>query len=752
MDRAGLGTFLMNHRASLVGSLTLAGVAAALASGVGNAQVPRPDSSRTVIIDSVQKTYGVGTLAPRQALAADLARTVDAEVRVAMFEMASGDELPALSRLERVAAIAARDSSGSAAPERAALHFLLAQSYYRMGMLAPFRQEAEAALSTGATRYATVLRPQLVVEAYRSGDYARATTLARDLPAGELSAIGTLAAGLAAYQSGDLPAARAAFQRAASAQGQLAAYAKYMDAVAQLRADTTQAAGVVTTLESIAASTSGTPFGEQVRLTAAQVAYEGGRHADAVRIASTVSESSPLAAPALLTRAWALYKLDRVDEAERAFTDFVTRYPNRPERREAQLMTAQAQLELGRSADAERVFQSVADSAAAEARTFQAQTNAAIATLARALVTERAGELLGLADPVGAKALILRDSAGAADALALVAGTPNAAPSLTASSAVDAASASQRLDSIGARTSPSVTRVLFAPASATTRPRELAERSQSLVGADAAVLVARYRLTEQLEAQEREMALLARLGTMLAADSAVITNLAAAHQSIADSLARVDQLMAGAAARIRQTIGVEVQATRALATENARTADSLRTALAPIADADGRAAIDAEIATAAAYSRIAEMLAGGLDAAITRHPAFVLRDSVRAHDARTRAILADLQGSYSRSRADIAGALTALRGGDAPATRAARQALSDAEARRTTIEGEVIAAVTAELTARANEMVASLQRNTEAAQFGTASAAFFRAIDSTRAVGGTGAGGAARNAVPERRR
>jgi len=739
------------HRASLVGSLTLAGIAAALASRVGNAQVPRPDSSRTVIIDSVQKTYGVDAATPRKTIAPDLARTVDAEVRVAMFEMTLGDELPALSRLERVAAIVGRDSSGSAAPQRAALHFLLAQSYYRLGMLAAFRREAEASLSTGATRYATVLRPQLVVEAYRSGDYARATTLARDLPAGEMSAVGTLVAGLAAYQSGNLPAARAAFQRMASGQGQFAAYARYMDAVTQLRADTTQAAGVATTLESIAASTS-TPFGDQVRLTAAQVAYEGGRHADAVRIASTLPENSPLAAPALLTRAWALYKLDRVDEAERAFTDFVARYPNRPERHEAQLMMAQAQLELGRSADAERIFRSVADSAAVEARAFQAQTNAAIATLARALVTERAGELLGLADPVGAKALILRDSSGAADALALVAGTANAAPSLTASSAVDAASASQRLDSIGARTSPSVTRVLFAPASSTTRPRELAERSQSLVGADAGVLVARYRLTEQLEAQEREMALLARLGTMLAADSAVITNLAAAHQSIADSLARVDQLMAGAAARLRQMIGLEVEATRALATENARTADSLRTALAPIADADGRAAIDAEIATAAAYSRIAEMLAGGLDAAIARHPAFALRDSVRAHDARTRAVTADLQGSYSRSRADIAGALTALRGGDAPATRAARQALTDAEARRTTIEGEVIAAVTAELTARANEMVASLQRNTEAAQFGTASAAFFRAVDSKRAVGGTGTAGAARNVAPERRR
>ena len=742
----------MSRRPSLVRLLTLAAIAAALASSVGNAQVRRADSSRTVIIDSVQKTYGVDGAARPRALAMDLARTVDAEVRVAMFELAAGEELPALSRLERIAAIVARDSSGSAAPERAALHFLLAQSYYRMGMLAPFRREAEASLSAGATRYATVLRPQLVVEAYRSGDYTRATTLARDLPAGEMGTVGTLVAGLAAYQSGDLPAARAAFQRASSGQGQLAAYAKYMDAVAQLRADTTQAARVVPTLEAIATSTTGTPFGDQVRLTAAQVAFEGGRHEDAIRIASTVADGSPLAAPALLTRGWALYKLDRVDEAERAFTDFVTRYPRRPERDEAQLMVAQTQLELGRSADAERIFQSVADSTAVEVRAFQAQTNAAISDLARALVGDRAAELLGLADPLGAKALILRDSSGAADVLALVAGTASATPSLTTSFAVDAASAGQRLDSIAARTSPSVTRVLFAPASSTTRPRELAERSQSLVGADAAVAVARYRLAEQLEAQERELALLARLGTMLAADSSVITGLAASHQILADSLARLDQLMAGAEARLRQMLGQEIEATRSLAAQNARIADSLRTALTPLADADGRAAIDAEVATAASYARIAELLAGGLDKAIARHPAFVLRDSVRAHDARARAMLVGLQGSYSRSRGDIDAALGGLRGGDAPATRAARQALSDAEARRTTLEGEVIAAVTAELTARATEMIASLQRSTEAARFGTASAAFFRAIDGARALGGTGTAGAARNAAPERRR
>ena len=114
-------------------------------------------------------------------VSADLARTVDAEVRVAMFELASGEELrgaepPRAPLHARRAGLVERRG-----PERAALHFLLAQSYYRLGMLAPFRREAEAALAAGQSRYASVLRPQLLVEAYRTGDYARAATLARDI-------------------------------------------------------------------------------------------------------------------------------------------------------------------------------------------------------------------------------------------------------------------------------------------------------------------------------------------------------------------------------------------------------------------------------------------------------------------------------------------------------------------------------------------------------------------------------------------
>jgi len=74
-------------------------------------------------------------------------------------------------------------------------------------MLSAFRREAEASLAAGQSRYASVLRPQLVVEAYRSGDYQRSATLARDLPPTDATGLAPLVAGLAAYQSGDMPAA-----------------------------------------------------------------------------------------------------------------------------------------------------------------------------------------------------------------------------------------------------------------------------------------------------------------------------------------------------------------------------------------------------------------------------------------------------------------------------------------------------------------------------------------------------------------
>ena len=678
----------------------------------------------------------------------ELTRTVDAEVRVAMFELAMDRPYPALSRLERVSSIVRQDSTGLGEPERAALHFLLSQTYYRLGMMSAFRREADG-LAGASTRYASVLRPQLLVEAYRSGDYARVATLSRTQSSNDATGLSPLVAGLAAYRSGDLAGARTAFARASASNGSFAPYAKYMEVLTQIRSDTAHSANAIASLEGVATGLTGA-FADQVHLTAAQVAYEGRRYEDAVRIAGTIGDSSQLAAPALLTRAWALYKLERVDQAAQAFNDFATRYPNRFESDEARLMAAQAQLELGRSVDAERVFQRVADSSSAGIALLQAQTNAAIAELSRALVTSRSVETLVLGDP-NAKVLALRDSSTAGDLLAVGATSPTTLPGggpIVVLAAPDAA----RIDSIAARAPTTVRRVLFTPASATKQLGDVAVRSQNLIAADAAVGVARYRLSQQLDAQQREIALLSQLGGSLAADSGQIGTMAVNYQTLADSIARLDQLLSTAETRVREMLGREIEGTRSLAAENAKTADSLRTALASRGSAEDRAALDDEVATAAAYAKVAEIAAQGLDSAIAHHPVFVARNALRTRDVNTRAVLAAMQSSYAGSRRDVDAALGTLHSGDTPEVQRARQSLADAESRRSAAEGDAVAAVNAELSARAGRLIADLQRNTEAAQFGVASATFFRAIDEPRAAGGAGSAGSSRNRNPERRR
>jgi len=737
---------------TIIPPLAVAALVAGSVPREATAQSTKRDTSRTIIIDSVSKT---GSLPPsaasqtRSLAAGELTRTVDAEVRVAMFELAMDRPYPALSRLERISAIARQDSIGIGEPERAALHFLLSQTYYRLGMLSSFRREAEG-LASASTRYASVLRPQLLVEAYRSGDYARVATLSRAQSSNDATGLSPLVTGLAAYRSGDLASARSAFARASASNGSLAPYAKYMEALTQIRSDTAHAANAVASLEAVATGTTGT-FADQVHLTAAQVAYEGRRYDDAVRIAGTIGDSSQLAAPALLTRAWALYKLERIDQSAQAFSDFATRYPNRSESDEARLMAAQAQLELGRSVDAERVFQRVADSSTAGIALLQSQTNAAIADLSRALVTSRSAEMLVLGDP-NAKAVVLRDSSTAGDLLASLSG-----PSSTTSvggglAAVLVLPDATRLDSIAVRAPTMVKRVLFTPGSATKQLGDVAARSQNLIAADAAVSVARYRLSEQLDGQQREIALMAQLGGSLAADSGQIGAMAVNTQMLADSIARLDQLMSTAEARLRDMLGREIEGTRTLAAENAKTADSLRSALASRGSAEDRAALDEEVATAATYAKIAELAATGLDSAIAHHPAFVARNALHTRDMNARAVLAAMQSSYAGSRRDVDAALGTLHSGDTPEVRHARQALADAESRRNSAEGDAVAAVNAELSARAGRLIADLQRNTEAAQFGVASAAFFRAIDETRAVGGAGSAGSSRSREPERRR
>ena len=293
--------------------------AAPLAAQVSPAPV-RPDSTSPAMAPSATP----GSLAtPDSARArrdsivvplADQARGVDAEIRVALYQLLDEQYVPALSRLQWLATspvALSGASAGGVLRGREDMLFLLAQTYYRLGMDSAFRTAATP-LVTGdkSTRFGRLLRSQLLLDAYRHGDYARAITLAEGVDVADRG-LGALVAGLASYQTGNLPAANAHFASAQSSGAPYGQYAQYMQALAMVRADTTKRAEAMAALQSLAASASG-KLQDQARLTGAELAYESERYDDAARLAAEVSQSSGLAAQAQLTRAWALYKANDI--------------------------------------------------------------------------------------------------------------------------------------------------------------------------------------------------------------------------------------------------------------------------------------------------------------------------------------------------------------------------------------------------------------------------------------------------------
>jgi TolA-binding protein len=287
--------------------------------------------------------------------APDQARGLDAELRMALFDITMDHPLSALDRLEWLRSSTAA-SSGAVEPGMRAqedLLFLLAESYYRLGMRAAFRSTA-ASLDSAAPggRYAGVIAAQRMLDAYSRGDYARVRTLASAKTAGDRALI-ALVAGLAAVQSKDVAGAHASFAQAQQSGGDFALYAQYMDALTTVSSDSSKRVSALATLQSLSENNRGA-FAEQVRLSAAQTALGVGQFAAAASLADGVPESSGAGAQALLTKAWALYRGGNSAGAATAFAEFAKRYPYLPARDEARLMAGQIMLESGKSDSAEK--------------------------------------------------------------------------------------------------------------------------------------------------------------------------------------------------------------------------------------------------------------------------------------------------------------------------------------------------------------------------------------------------------------
>jgi len=285
--------------------------------------------------------------------------------------------------------------------------------------------------------------------------------------------------------------------------------------------------------------------------------------------------------------------------------------------------------------------------------------------------------------------------------------------------------------------------VLFSPASATAGRASFAGAAQALYSADAAIAMARYDLESALRAHEMQIALLKELQVVLKQRR---DSLAVVETQLEQNRAAMTALFAqldAAKVRIKNMLSQQAMLLRAATYDNARMIDSVRSALGSIASSEDQGILALETETLAAYRRTADMLLPRLDSAVAHHPAFMLADTVRARRDSVGSLVTQTRGALASAEQLVNGELARLQTEPEAIVRL-RTAVASAEARRSAAEAQLVAAVDAELRARSTELLADLQRNTEAAEFGRASASFFQALDqSTRASGAVGTSGAA---------
>ncbi len=662
----------------------------------------------------------------------DKGRAVDAEIRSALYALMTGDAIAALSRLRPL-------DPGTESAER---HFLIAECYYRLGMDDSLRTEAATlAAMPEAARFQPLLHAQLLLADYRDGDYARAVDQARTLGPDQ-SGITSLLAGLAAYRLGQEPAARSAFEAAQATSGPYKTYAQYMLTLMSLKADT--AHGVATAMLALDSlvPTAQSPSSDQLHLTLAQLAYEGTQYDRSATEAGLVTATSGLRAPALLTGAWAAYRAGKPQQAGDLFATYAHDYPELPTRDEGRLMHAQVALQLHQDDSAARAFKAVADSVSAEAQGLGANASG-LRGGARLLVNARVADVLLLGDVAGGKAVRFPDLAvGGINALRIAVGDAPT-PTVPSPTPVSVETLSQRLDAAGIDSAgaakggvtagaPLLRRAVFMPTSDASRG-DLAKGLATLRDADVGVATADQAVRSENSNILLQVANLKRMREMIqGAQDSLRTGfgpLAIAE----DSLARVTSNVDTAYFTLHRLIGATVTDLRDLANENATKLDSVQHSLQALASTADLAYLQQERETNAIYRRIADEVDAGLDSAIAHNPAFALRDTVRQRGERTRALIVQTRAAGAVAAAAVDSAQARVERGPSETRLALRAALVAAQARRDAAATALVVTVDRELTARGIALAAAMRRDLEAAEFGSATASFFRAVaaDST---------------------
>ncbi len=671
-------------------------------------------------------------------------RGVDTELRIALFDLAAGRPLSALNRLEwlRSSDLAMEldsargrstaGASGARSSSRADLLFLLAESYHRLGMASAFREVAGALAQTpGADRYAPLVGSQLMLDAYQRGDFARVRELARSVAPssanGRMPLI-DLIGGLAAYQQGNYADSRAAFAKVRAEGGVYAPYAQLMDALAQMGGDTTRALEALGALRSLAQVATGS-FGDHVRLIAAELAYESGQYGSAVANARGVGPSTGLAPQALLAQGWSLYKSGDLAAARATFAEFASKYPLLPERDEARLMAGQAMLEGGDATGAERYFQAMADSVALELASLRSQSPLHFTEGARTLVSARAAGIAFVKFPRDGKTLAFSESSAGdlSSMLAAFAGS-EAPPPRSGPRIVSVADIERRLQSAEPRLEAAFPRrLLYAPAGKEAA-QSYASRAQKLADADVRVALASFDVNEQVEANKMKIAALEELQLLVALHEKRLASDAAVVSATRDSLAAMRTALASGRERVRQAVLNRIAETRRMANENRGMIDSVRRTLGGSGSSTDNETLVLEAQTASDFGQLAALVQGGLDTLIDRHPVFAMADSISIRLRAADSLHAEVRSVLAADSLVAGQALAGLRAKESQHTLTARASLAAAERERAAAERDLVALLDADLRARAVALAGQLQRDREAAEYGSANAAFFRAI------------------------
>jgi cellulose synthase operon protein C len=689
----------------------------------------------------------------------DAARAADAEIRVALFELMNNRPAAALDRLRVITP--APGSVGSAGTWRGDedRRFLMAESFYRLGMDDSMRVAAQAVLAgPGAARFGAVLRTQLLFGAYRSGDLAQAYAIAKASSRDDRSPLSALLAGLVAYQNGDTVLARTSFasaQQLAGPGGPYADYARYMSALSAARSDTAHPTTALHAFEAALTTANGETL-NQLTLAGAQSAAEAGQYDRAAASAAAVEASSGSDAEARATRAWALTRGGHPDQAAAIFDELADRYPQLPGREDNRLMAAQSALEQDKLAESEGAFLSAVDSASTEAQRISLWSATPHAA-ARALVASRAADVLLLPDVVFGKTLAFPDSAGGGtDALRAVVSdaATTAPPSFAPPSLVTINSLTARVDSAAAAAPGGglslVDRDVLRRAAFTREPdgaagaaarADLIHEVSELHNADISVVLANEDILAQRGNVALQLLLLrrARQQIELAGDSLgpMFTRMSAAE----DSLARVTQHVDVAGLLLHRLFAPQFSDMRKISADNIRQIDSVRRSMGSYAAPGDLAVLDREAATAADYGRLADVIERGLNQVIANHPAFALRDSIRLRGERTRQLIVQTQRAVTTGEAAVDEQMARVSEGGSSTRASLRSTLNAAAAAQEQAVSVLTMAVERDLTMRAGVLAAAARRDQEAAEFGAAGASFFRQLASANGAAGATAAG-----------